>query len=60
MKKSGLTEAEKAYKRFEIFSNFALYGLFVFSAIFGVFYLLAKTEEGEALFGCSSSVGLLS
>ncbi len=55
-----MTNSERQYKRFDLFSKIALYAILGFIFVFGIFFVFAKSDELKALFGLLMSLSMLS
>lgn len=56
MKKLQRSEIEHKYRRFDIVCKVIAYSFLVFTVVFGMFFVLARTDEFKVLFGCFLSL----
>lgn len=60
MKKQNMTDLERQYNRFDLFGKIALFAIWGFTFVFGLFFVFTKSDERKALFGFVMSLGALS
>ena len=59
MKKQNMTNLERQYKRFDLFSKIVLYSIIGLIFVFGIFFTFAKSDGLRALFGMLLSLSTL-
>lgn len=60
MKKQNMTNLERQYNRFDLFSKIALFAILGSAFVFGFFFVFAKSDELKALFGLLMSLSTVS
>ena len=60
MKKQTMSNLERRYNRFDLFTKIALYPILGFIFAFGFFFVFAKSDELKALFGLLMSLSTVS
>ena len=60
MKKQNMTNLERQYNRFDLFSKIALFAILGFTFVFGFLFVFAKSDELKALFGLLMSLSTVS
>ena len=60
MKKQNMTNLERQYNRFDLFSKIALFAILGFTFVFGFLFVFAKSDELKALFGLLMTLSTVS
>jgi len=60
VKKQNMTNPERQYNRFDLFSKIALFAILGFTFVFGFLFVFAKSDELKALFGLLMSLSTVS